>query len=52
MEIPKVNMWLLPKTSNESGMGWLMRQADEQVTHREVEMEKGRHMEKPDYLER
>ena len=52
MEIPKVNMWLLPKTSNDSGMGWLMRQADEQVTRREGEMEKGRYMENPDYLER
>ena len=52
MEIPVFNSWILPKTSNDSGMGWLMRQADEQVTSREAEMEQGNHMEQPDFLER
>lgn len=52
MPIPMFSSWLLPQTTNESGMGWLMCQADEQVTIRESEIEKGRHMQNPDYLER
>ncbi len=44
LQLPVVGLWLLPKASNESGMGWLMCEADRQVTGREgrnAEMEKG-----------
>ena len=52
MTIPWLSVWLLPQTTNESGMGWLMCQADDQVTRREKEIEEGKEMSNPDYLER
>jgi hypothetical protein len=51
MTIPRLNMWLLPKTSNESGMGWLMAQADREVTQREEEMQQGIQRDKPDFMQ-
>ena len=51
MSIPGLNLWLLPKTSNESGMGWLMAQADREVTQREKEMREGVYRDRPDYLQ-
>jgi len=40
MTIPVLNLWLLPKISNDSGMGWLMAQADKQVADREENYER------------
>ncbi|KAH8591657.1 cytochrome P450 [Bisporella sp. PMI_857] len=50
MKMPVLNMWLLPKTLNDSGMGWLMAQADRHVTEREKEMENGIYPEKPNFM--
>ena len=33
--LPVVGLWFLPSVSNDRGMGWLMREADRQVTQRE-----------------
>lgn len=35
MALPYVGPWFLPSTKNEMGMGWLMCEADRQVTARE-----------------
>jgi hypothetical protein len=52
MRIPKLNMWLLPATSDHSGMGFLMSEADREVTLRETDMKSGStHMERPDFLQ-
>jgi len=51
MSIPGLNLWILPKTSNETGMGYLMSEGDKIVTKREKEMEKGISIEKPDFLQ-
>lgn len=42
IKLPKVGLWFLPAVSNTSGMGWLMCEADRQVSTREE-----RNMEKP-----
>jgi hypothetical protein len=51
MTVPGLNLWLLPKTSNESGMGWLMAQADRQVTEREKELQNGIYPDHPDFMQ-
>lgn len=51
MKIPVLNMWLLPKTSNDSGMGWLMAQADKLVTDRERDLQNGIYPDKPDFMQ-
>jgi len=51
MHIPVLNLWLLPKTSNDSGMGWLMAQADRHVTDREKELANGIYPDKPDFMQ-
>jgi hypothetical protein len=51
MKVPVLNIWLLPKTSNDSGMGWLMAQADKQVTDREEELRNGIYPDKPDFMQ-
>lgn len=51
MTIPVFNLWLLPKTSNDSGMGWLMAQADKQVTNREKELQNGIYPDRPDFMQ-
>lgn len=35
LHLPVVNLWLLPSMSNDTGMGWLICEADRQVTGRE-----------------
>ncbi|KAH8819387.1 cytochrome P450 monooxygenase [Xylogone sp. PMI_703] len=51
MTIPGLNLWLLPKTSNDSGMGWLMAQADRLVTDREKDLQNGIYPDKPDFMQ-
>lgn len=51
MTIPGLNLWLLPKTSDSSGMGFLMSEADKQVARREEEMKKEVYMDQPDFLQ-
>jgi hypothetical protein len=35
VKLPIVGLWFLPSRSNDSGMGWLMCEADRQVSRRE-----------------
>lgn len=51
MTIPRLNLWLLPATSDSSGIGFLMSEADRQVTRREEEMDNGIYMDQPDFLQ-
>jgi hypothetical protein len=51
LKIPKIGALFLPTTSSESGMGWLMCEADRQVTRRENEDPKKRLDRKPDFLQ-
>jgi hypothetical protein len=51
MTVPGLNLWLLPKTSNDSGMGWLMAQADREVTQREAALEQGIYGGRPDFMQ-
>jgi hypothetical protein len=37
LQLPLVGLWFLPKVENGSGMGWLMCEADRQVSVREGE---------------
>lgn len=37
LQLPLVGLWFLPKVENGSGMGWLMSEADRQVSVRETE---------------
>jgi hypothetical protein len=37
MKVPMLNTWLLPKTSDDRGMGYLMNEADRVVTRRELD---------------
>jgi cytochrome P450 len=42
VKLPRVGLWFLPSVSNDSGMGWLMNEADRQVSAREAQnAEKG-----------
>ena len=52
MRIPKLNVWLLPHTTDSRGMGYLMCEADREVTVREAGMKNGsKHLETPDFLQ-
>lgn len=51
MRLPVINMWLLPATSNDSGMGWLMCEADRQVTERERIINEEGFQGKPDFMQ-
>ncbi|KAH8719148.1 cytochrome P450 monooxygenase [Phaeosphaeriaceae sp. PMI808] len=51
LKIPRVGLWFLPSTSNESGMGWLMREADLQVSAREKENTEKVFTGEPDFLQ-
>lgn len=37
IKLPVIGMWFLPAMSHDSGMGWLMSEADRQVTTREMQ---------------
>lgn len=51
LNLPVVGMWFVPAISNDSGMGWLMCEADRQVTRREIQIaEKSFHGD-PDFLQ-
>ena len=51
VKLPVVGLWFLPSMSNENGMGWLMCEADRQVTDRENgNAEKG-FSGKPDFMQ-
>lgn len=44
--------FLLPSTSDDHGMGYLMAEADRQVTNRENEIEEGTYKaEQPDFMQ-
>ncbi|PGH07083.1 hypothetical protein AJ79_06361 [Helicocarpus griseus UAMH5409] len=49
--LPGIAARLLPKITDETGMGWLMAEANKQVSQRESEMSKGKLQEKPDFLQ-
>lgn len=51
MKIPALNLWLLPTYSNDSGMGFLMSQANKAVAEREDMIKKSIIPEKPDFLQ-
>jgi hypothetical protein len=51
VKIPKFGLWLLPSTTSQSGMGWLMSEADRQVSTREEENRTKPHDGKPDFLQ-
>lgn len=51
MTIPVLSLWLLPKSHASSGMGYLMAQADREVTQREEELANGIYPEKPDFMQ-
>jgi hypothetical protein len=51
LTLPTIGQWLLPSASNESGMGWLMAQADREVSRREEEMQQGIQRDDPDFLQ-
>ncbi|EEH18607.2 hypothetical protein PABG_07667 [Paracoccidioides brasiliensis Pb03] len=49
--LPGLAARLLPKLTDDAGMGWLMAEADKQVSQRELEMSKGIVKEIPDFLQ-
>ncbi|KAL3428258.1 cytochrome P450 monooxygenase [Phlyctema vagabunda] len=51
MKTPGLNTWLLPRTSDHTGMGFLMSQADHHVTRREKELQDGIYIDRPDLLQ-
>jgi cytochrome P450 len=51
MKLPKVGSWFLPSVSNGSGMGWLMCEADRQVSAREKQIEEYSFTASPDLLQ-
>jgi hypothetical protein len=51
MRVPVLNTWLLPKTSDDRGMGYLMSEADRMVTKREQDEASGLTPDKPDFLQ-
>jgi hypothetical protein len=51
LKIPIVGLWFLPSISDESGMGWLMREADRQVSSREKQNKDGAFDNTPDFLQ-
>lgn len=51
MRIPGLNTWFLPKVSDDSGMGYLMTEADRVVSRREFDAANGVKLPKPDFLQ-
>jgi cytochrome P450 len=49
--LPVVGLWFLPSTSNHSGMGWLLREADSQVSAREEQLSQGTYQGEPDFMQ-
>lgn len=51
IKLPVVGLWFLPSVSNESGMGWLMCEADRQVTEREELVKQKGFEGEPDFMQ-
>ena len=51
LQTPIVGRWWLPTASNDSGIGWLMCEADRQVSSRERENAEKQFEGKPDFLQ-
>jgi cytochrome P450 len=51
LKLPIIGLWFLPANSNESGMGWLMCEADRQVTLRERQNAEKSFKGKPDFMQ-
>jgi len=51
VKLPLVGLWFLPSVKNEEGMGWLMCEADRQVSHREERNKEKLFEGKPDFLQ-
>jgi cytochrome P450 len=51
IKLPVVGLWLLPSISNDSGMGWLMCEADRQVSTREKQIAEKPFEGKPDFMQ-
>lgn len=51
VKLPVIGNWFLPSISNESGMGWLMCEADRQVSERERLIAEKGFDGKPDFMQ-
>lgn len=51
IKLPVVGLWFLPTISNDSGMGWLMCEADRQVSTREKQNAGKPFSGKPDFMQ-
>ncbi|PSN69121.1 cytochrome P450 [Corynespora cassiicola Philippines] len=51
IKLPVVGLWFLPSMSNDSGMGWLMCEADRQVSTREKQNSEKPYEGKPDFMQ-
>jgi hypothetical protein len=51
LTLPTIGLWFLPTISDESGMGWLMREADRQVSTREAQNKDEAFDGAPDFLQ-
>lgn len=51
LKLPVVGLWFLPSGSQDSGMGWLMCEADRQVSQREKLIEEQSFSGEPDFLQ-
>ncbi|KAF2822598.1 cytochrome P450 [Ophiobolus disseminans] len=51
LALPRVAAWFLPRTSDDSGMGWLMREAERQVAAREKTYDETQDNATPDFLQ-
>ncbi|KAF2200129.1 cytochrome P450 [Delitschia confertaspora ATCC 74209] len=51
IKLPVIGAWFLPKASQESGFGWLMCEADRQVSAREKAISEKPFEGKPDFLQ-
>lgn len=49
--VPGFAKLILPKITDDHGMGWLMGEANRQVNEREESAEKGTLPEKPDFMQ-
>lgn len=51
IKLPVVGLWFLPAVTNESGMGWLMREASRQVSTREKQIAEKQFHGEPDFMQ-
>ena len=51
INLPGFASLILPSMTDETGMGWLIAEANRQVDQRESEMSKGIVQEKPDFMQ-